>query len=96
MRSPVTRAAPLLPAGSPRIAGIVNITEDSFSDGGRHLDPAAALAHARRLRADGTDVIELGTRVRVGFVDTGDLATRVVAARAVRRSGFVPVPVIAA
>jgi dihydropteroate synthase type 2 len=60
MRSPVTRAAPLLPAGSPRIVGIVNITEDSFSDGGRYLDPAAALAHARRLRADSADVIELG------------------------------------
>jgi dihydropteroate synthase type 2 len=60
MRSPVTRSAPLLPAGSPRIVGIVNITADSFSDGGRYLDPAAALAHARSLRADGADVIELG------------------------------------
>jgi dihydropteroate synthase type 2 len=60
MRSPVTRSAPLLPAGSPRIVGIVNITADSFSDGGRYLDPAVALAHARRLRADGADVIELG------------------------------------
>jgi len=60
MRSPVTRAAPLLPAGSPRIVGIVNLTEDSFSDGGRYLAPAAALEHARRLRADGADVIELG------------------------------------
>ncbi len=60
MRSPATRSAPLLPAGSPRIVGIVNITGDSFSDGGRYLDPAAALAHARRLRADGADVIELG------------------------------------
>jgi dihydropteroate synthase type 2 len=57
MRRPVT---PLLPTGSPRIVGIVNITGDSFSDGGRYLDPAAALAHARRLRADGADVIELG------------------------------------
>jgi dihydropteroate synthase type 2 len=54
------RPGPLIPAGSPRIVGIVNITEDSFSDGGRYLDPAAALAHARRLRADGADVIELG------------------------------------
>ncbi len=51
---------PLLPAGHPRSGGIVNITEDSVSDGGRDLDPAAALAHARRLRADGADIIELG------------------------------------
>jgi dihydropteroate synthase len=35
MRSPVTRSASLLPAGSPRIVGIVTITADSFSDGGR-------------------------------------------------------------
>ena len=63
MSSPVTAAAqvgPLLPAGEPLIVGIVNITEDSFSDGGRYLRPAAAVAHARRLRADGADVIELG------------------------------------
>jgi dihydropteroate synthase type 2 len=60
MRRPGTRSAPLLPEGSPRIVGIVNITADSFSDGGRYLDPAAAIAHARRLRADGADIIELG------------------------------------
>jgi dihydropteroate synthase type 2 len=63
MSSPLPVTAPrgpLLPAGNPRIVGIVNITEDSFSDGGRYLDPAAAVAHARKLRADGADIIELG------------------------------------
>jgi dihydropteroate synthase type 2 len=45
---------------SPRIFGIVNITEDSFSDGGRYLDPAAAIGHARALAAAGADVIDLG------------------------------------
>src|SRR5579885_1239805 len=44
----------------PTIVGIVNITADSFSDGGRFLAPAAAIAHARKLAADGADVIELG------------------------------------
>jgi dihydropteroate synthase type 2 len=58
VRSPLE--GPLLPAGNPRIIGIVNITADSFSDGGRYLDPRAALAHARRLRADGADIVELG------------------------------------
>jgi dihydropteroate synthase type 2 len=43
-----------------RIVGIVNLTEDSFSDGGRYLDPEPALVHARALRADGADVVELG------------------------------------
>ena len=51
---------PLLPVGDPRMVAVVNITEDSFSDGGRYLRPAAALAHARKLRAEGADVIELG------------------------------------
>jgi dihydropteroate synthase type 2 len=43
----------------PRIVGIVNITADSFSDGGRFLDPAAAIAHAHRLAVD-ADIVELG------------------------------------
>lgn len=49
------------PAGRrPRVVGIVNITEDSFSDGGRYLAPQDALAHARRLRSEGADIIDLG------------------------------------
>jgi dihydropteroate synthase type 2 len=46
--------------GAPRLVGIVNITEDSFSDGGRYLAPGDALAHARALRTAGADIIELG------------------------------------
>jgi dihydropteroate synthase type 2 len=53
-------AAPLLPAGRPRVIGIVNITEDSFSDGGRYLAPADAIRHARWLHAEGAAIIELG------------------------------------
>src|SRR2546427_217917 len=44
----------------PRLVGIVNITADSFSDGGRFLDPAAAIEHGRRLAADGADIVGLG------------------------------------
>ncbi|MGV9293763.1 dihydropteroate synthase [Amycolatopsis sp. NPDC003676] len=44
----------------PRLVGIVNVSADSFSDGGRFLSPANALAHARRLLAAGADVVELG------------------------------------
>lgn len=43
-----------------RIIGIVNLTRDSFSDGGSCLDPQAALDHARQLLADGADIIDLG------------------------------------
>lgn len=44
----------------PVLVGIVNITEDSFSDGGRYLAAEDAIAHARRLHAGGADAIELG------------------------------------
>jgi len=40
--------------------GIVNVTPDSFSDGGRFLDPAAAIAHGRELAAAGADVLDVG------------------------------------
>ncbi|MCC6534871.1 MAG: dihydropteroate synthase [Burkholderiales bacterium] len=50
----------LLPLTRPLIMGVVNITPDSFSDGGAHLDPAAAIEHARRLAAEGADIIDLG------------------------------------
>lgn len=45
---------------STKVVGIVNVTADSFSDGGRYLDPLRAAEHARRLREDGADVVELG------------------------------------
>jgi dihydropteroate synthase type 2 len=44
----------------PILFGIVNITEDSFSDGGRNLDPSTAITTARQLAVDGADVIDLG------------------------------------
>jgi len=44
----------------PILFGILNITEDSFSDGGAYLDPAAALARARQLAQDGADVVDIG------------------------------------
>ena len=40
--------------------GVVNVTPDSFSDGGRFFDPEAAVSHARRLVAEGADIIDLG------------------------------------
>lgn len=43
-----------------RVMGIVNVTPDSFSDGGRHLDPDAAVDHGRRLLAEGADILDIG------------------------------------
>ncbi|MCB1522319.1 MAG: dihydropteroate synthase [Hyphomicrobiaceae bacterium] len=44
----------------PRIMGIVNVTPDSFSDGGRHDSTEAAIAHALRLEAEGADILDIG------------------------------------
>jgi dihydropteroate synthase type 2 len=43
-----------------KILGILNVTEDSFSDGGKFLSPEAAIAQAERLMADGADGIDIG------------------------------------
>ena len=44
----------------PRVMGIVNVTPDSFSDGGRHATVDAAVAHALRLAEEGADVLDVG------------------------------------
>jgi len=44
----------------PRIMGIVNVTPDSFSDGGSHQGVAAAMAHAEKLLADGAHILDIG------------------------------------
>jgi len=44
----------------PRVMGIVNVTADSFSDGGQFLDAKAAIAHGRRLAAEGADLVDVG------------------------------------
>jgi dihydropteroate synthase len=44
----------------PLIMGILNVTPDSFSDGGRYFDPEAALDHALEMEAQGADLIDLG------------------------------------
>ncbi|GAB4292724.1 MAG: dihydropteroate synthase [Roseovarius sp.] len=57
---------------APRLMGILNVTPDSFSDGGRHEAPAAALAHARKMLAGGAAIIDIGgesTRPGAAAVD---------------------------
>ena len=43
-----------------RLMGIVNVTPDSFSDGGRYLDAGAAIAHGEQLAAEGADILDVG------------------------------------
>ena len=49
-----------VPAWRPLVAGIVNATPDSFSDGGRFLTPDAGIAHALQLLEEGADFLDLG------------------------------------
>ncbi len=44
----------------PLVMGVINVTPDSFSDGGRFLAPASALEHARQLIAEGADILDIG------------------------------------
>jgi dihydropteroate synthase len=56
-------------ARRPLVMGILNVTPDSFSDGGRFIDPQTALAHAQQMVADGADIIDIGaesTRPYIG------------------------------
>jgi dihydropteroate synthase len=50
----------LLRAGRPLVMGVLNVTPDSFSDGGQFLDPEAAIAQAHRMVAEGADIIDIG------------------------------------
>src|ERR1700722_20314194 len=45
---------------SPQLMGILNVTPDSFSDGGRHSELAAAVARARAMVADGAAIVDIG------------------------------------
>src|ERR1700681_482159 len=50
----------LLAKGRRLVMGVLIVTPDSFSDGGRFLDPAAAIAQAERLAAEGADILDIG------------------------------------
>ena len=65
----------------PAVMGVVNVTPDSFSDGGVHLDPAVAVAAARRMHADGAALVDIGgesTRPGSDGVSADDELRRVV------------------
>jgi dihydropteroate synthase len=57
--TPETLSA-LLKRGRPLVMGILNVTPDSFSDGGRFLDPGVAIAHARDMAEQGADILDIG------------------------------------
>lgn len=71
----------VLSLNRPLVMGILNVTPDSFSDGGRFLDPARAVEQARRMVEDGADLIDVGgesTRPGAPAVSADEEAARVV------------------
>ena len=67
----------LLSRPYPAVMGVLNITPDSFSDGGQFIAPERALAQARRMIAEGADIIDIGAefhpslRLRTGLGRSG-------------------------
>ncbi len=56
----MTAALPLLTPGPTRVVGILNVTPDSFSDGGRYTDVEVAVAHGLELAAEGAALVDVG------------------------------------
>lgn len=81
----------------PLVMGIVNVTPDSFSDGGWHLDPAAAIARGRQLVAEGAGLLDIGgesTRPGAAAVSTDEELRRVLpVVEALARDARVPVSI---
>jgi dihydropteroate synthase len=81
----------------PSVMGVVNVTPDSFSDGGRFLDAEAAIAHARRLVAEGAHVIDVGgesTRPGAAPVDPDEEYRRIAPViQALAADGGVPISI---
>lgn len=71
----------LEPIGRTRVMGVINVTPDSFSDGGRWLDPDTAIRHGLDLVADGADLVDVGgesTRPGALRIDTDEELRRVI------------------
>jgi dihydropteroate synthase len=81
-----------LPVERPLVMGILNVTPDSFSDGGAHAGFDAALAQARRLLAEGADILDIGGEsTRPGAADVppqAEIARTVPVIKALRAAGI--------
>lgn len=76
---------------APQIMGILNVTPDSFSDGGQHFDPEVALAHARQMASDGAAILDVGgesTRPGAAPVPVEDEITRTAPIISALRAGL--------
>lgn len=86
-----------LSLGTPQIMGILNVTPDSFSDGGEFSAPGAAIAHALAMVQDGADILDIGgesTRPGAKLVDNKDEISRTAPViAAIRNQSDVPISI---
>ncbi|AZN35432.1 dihydropteroate synthase [Iodobacter ciconiae] len=86
----------VLDLNRPLLMGIVNVTPDSFSDGGHYHQVDAALAHAEKLLADGADILDVGgesTRPGAAFVPAKEEISRVIPVIKALQSFHVPLSI---
>jgi dihydropteroate synthase len=86
----------LLARGRTTVMGVLNVTPDSFSDGGQFLDPDRAVAQARRMIAEGADIIDIGAESSRPYIGAAPISAEEELARlapAVRKVADLDTPV---
>ncbi len=80
-----------------QVMGILNVTPDSFSDGGRYVDPAQAVEHARLLIQEEADILDIGGQsTRPGYVEVSaeeEIARVIPVIKEIRRFSAIPISV---
>ena len=75
LKSASNTLAALFSLGRPLVMGVLNVTPDSFSDGGQFMDPAVAVAHAAEMAQQGADILDIGAESTRPYGDPVPVST---------------------
>ena len=75
LKSASDTLAALFALGRPLVMGVLNVTPDSFSDGGQFMDPAVAIAHAAEMAQQGADILDIGAESTRPYGDPVPVST---------------------
>ena len=75
LKSASNTLAALFALGRPLVMGVLNVTPDSFSDGGQFMDPAVAVAHAAEMAQQGADILDIGAELTRPYGDPVPVST---------------------
>jgi len=75
LKSASNTLAALFALGRPLVMGVLNVTPDSFSDGGQFMDPAVAVAHAAEMAQQGADILDIGAESTRPYGDPVPVST---------------------